>query len=103
MEKEPVQFPVSSAIEELMSKVGKGKDTRKNGVSFQQMLSNLVNKVDQLEKNADYSVQKLITGDEENIHQVMIAAEEANLAFQLMMEIRNKLIEAYKEIMRMQI
>ena len=54
MEKEPVQFPVSSAIEELMSKVGKGKDTRKNEVSFQQMLSNLVNKVDQLEKKICY-------------------------------------------------
>jgi len=100
MGKEPIQ-PFSSVIK---TEPGfKIEGSKKGNFSFQKILSDLIEKVSDLEKNADESIKRLITGEVENIHQVMIAAEEANLAFQLMMEIRNKLVEAYKEIMRMQI
>ncbi len=75
----------------------------KKEISFQKVLTGLIEKVGKLEKNADEAIQKLISGEIGDIHQVMMAAEEANIAFQLMMEIRNKLIEAYKEIMHIQI
>lgn len=103
LEKEPIQpFPFPRT-EDISSKLKKIDSSEKGKVSFQKILTNLISKVNQLEKNADESIQKLITGEIESVHQAMIAAEEANLAFRLMMEIRNKLVEAYKEIMRMQI
>jgi len=103
LEKRPVQPPLSPPGGEVSLRFAKSNNSEKQGVSFQKILTGLIDKVNQLEKNADESIQKLITGEIESIHQVMVAAEEANLAFHLMMEIRNKLVEAYKEIMRMQI
>jgi flagellar hook-basal body complex protein FliE len=72
-------------------------------VSFQDTLKNFVEEVNNLQQNADASTQRLLTGDLENIHQVMLAMEEANTSFQLMMEMRNKILEAYREVMRMQV
>jgi flagellar hook-basal body complex protein FliE len=48
-------------------------------------------------------VEALATGQSQNIHQAMIALQQADISFQLMMQIRNKLITAYEEIQRMQI
>lgn len=48
-------------------------------------------------------LQRLATGDVENLHQVMIKLEESRLSFQLMMQVRNRLLEAYQDVMKMQI
>lgn len=48
-------------------------------------------------------LQHLATGDVENLHQVMIKLEESRLSFQLMMQVRNRLLEAYQDVMKMQI
>lgn len=72
------------------------------GASFQETLKSLIRDVDALQKDADETTQKLLSGELENIHQVMLAMEEANTSFQLMMEMRNKILEAYREVMRMQ-
>ncbi|WP_005034702.1 flagellar hook-basal body complex protein FliE [Holophaga foetida] len=48
-------------------------------------------------------LQKLATGDVENLHQVMIRLEETRLSFQLFLQVRNRLLEAYQDIMKMQI
>jgi len=71
--------------------------------TFQNTLKNLVNDVDQMQKTAEESSRRMLTGQVEDVHQVMVAMEEAQTSFQLMMEIRNKLVEAYKEVMRMQV
>lgn len=52
---------------------------------------------------AEHQVQRLAVGDVENLHQVMISMEEAKLDFQLALQIRNKLLEAYQDIIRMQV
>ena len=72
------------------------------GVPFKDVLKNLVDKVDSLQKDADVSIQELVTGGTTDIHNVAIKMEEAGVAFDLMMEIRNKLLEAYQEISKMQ-
>jgi len=72
------------------------------GVPFKDVLKNLVDKVDSLQKDADVSIQGLVTGETTDIHNVAIKMEEAGVAFDLMMEIRNKLLEAYQEISKMQ-
>ena len=71
-------------------------------VPFKDVLKNLVDKVDSLQKDADASIQELVTGGTTDIHNVAIKMEEAGVAFDLMMEIRNKLLEAYQEISKMQ-
>ncbi len=70
--------------------------------SFGDLLKNYLKSVDQEQKVAEKTVDKFMAG-EADVHQVMIALEKADLSFQLMMQIRNKLVEAYQEIMRMQV
>ncbi|MGK5049013.1 flagellar hook-basal body complex protein FliE [Janthinobacterium sp. GB4P2] len=53
--------------------------------------------------NADHQIQQLAVGDVENLHEVMIHLEEAKLSFQLLAQVRNHLLEAYQEVMRMQV
>lgn len=72
-------------------------------VSFQDTLQNFIKDVNSLQQTADESTQKLLSGKLENLHEVMLAMEEANTSFQLMMEMRNKILEAYREVMRIQI
>ncbi|MHC4478918.1 MAG: flagellar hook-basal body complex protein FliE [Planctomycetota bacterium] len=71
--------------------------------SFKETLETFLKDVNHLQKGAEESAQKLISGDVENIHQVMLAMEEANTSFRLMMEMRNKILEAYREVMKMQV
>jgi flagellar hook-basal body complex protein FliE len=49
------------------------------------------------------ALQRLATGDVQNLHQVMIGLEESRLSFQLFMQVRNRMLEAYQDIMKMQI
>lgn len=71
--------------------------------SFKQTLENLVRDVNELQRSAEVATQNLVSGEAENIHQVMLAMNEADTSFRLMMEMRNKILEAYREIMRMQV
>ncbi len=71
------------------------------GGSFAKTLSGAIDKVNQMKNEADHSVQKLAEGRDVDIHQTMIAMEKASFSFQLLMQTRNKVIDAYKEMMRM--
>jgi len=73
------------------------------GVSFKDTLNSFLGDVNQLQKHADESVKKLVSGEITDVHQVMTASEEAKVAFNLMMEIRNKVMEAYQEVMRIRL
>lgn len=73
------------------------------GTSFAQHLKEAVDNVNKLQINADIETQKLVAGEAENLHQVLIATEEAKIALELTVQVRNKIIEAYQEISRMQI
>jgi flagellar hook-basal body complex protein FliE len=72
------------------------------GVAFSDMLDNLLSHVDQAQKQADESIQRLAAGDSVSLQDVVLRLEEADLTFRLMKEIRDKLISAYKEVMSMQ-
>ncbi|ADG82396.1 flagellar hook-basal body complex subunit FliE [Thermincola ferriacetica] len=72
-------------------------------VSFGEFLKKALNEVNNLQVQSEEMKQKLVTGQIENVHDVMIAAEKANLAFELTLQVRNKIVEAYQEIMRMQV
>jgi len=71
--------------------------------SFGQFLNEALNAVQEQKEISDELTQQFITGKISDVHSVMIAAEKASLALELTVAIRNKAIEAYQEIMRIQI
>jgi flagellar hook-basal body complex protein FliE len=72
------------------------------GDSFSSVLSNAVHTVDRLHDNAAAQVGNLLQGGGGDLNNVMVAVEKADVAFQLMMQVRNKIVNAYQEIERMQ-
>ena len=71
--------------------------------SFSEMLAGSVTDVNKLQQDANVAIQKLVTGESKNIHETMLAVEKAEIAFKTMNQVRMKVIDAYKEIMRMQV
>lgn len=74
-----------------------------SGSGFGDTLANAVDRVDQLQKNAETTLTDFIAGKHDNVHEVVISMNEAQLAFQLLTETRNKLLDGYQELMRMQV
>lgn len=69
--------------------------------SFGDLIGDLVSEVDAKSKSAEAEVRKLMVGESSSIHGSMIAMQEAGVAFTLLLEVRNKLVEAYQELIRM--
>jgi flagellar hook-basal body complex protein FliE len=70
---------------------------------FMNQLQSAISKANDIQIQADQATEALMTGQTQNIHQTMVALQEADVSFQLMMQIRNKILTAYEEIQRMQI
>ena len=70
--------------------------------SFATLLKDMVSEVSELQHTAADKENQFLKGEISDVHEVMIATEEASVAFSLLMEIRNKLLDSYREIMRMQ-
>ncbi len=71
--------------------------------TFGDMVTDAINSVDDAKKTADQNVEDFVSGKTENVHDVMLSLEKADISFQLMLEIRNRVVEAYQELSRMQI
>ncbi len=70
---------------------------------FSQMFEDFIKGVDQKKKISKRETQDLILGRSDNIHEAVVKSQEAGVAFNLMIEVRNKLVDSYKELMRMQV
>jgi flagellar hook-basal body complex protein FliE len=70
---------------------------------FGKMLDNVVSSVEGKQNNAQDMTRKVLLGDTDQLHQSVIAMQEASVAFSMMIEVRNKLVESYQELMRMQV
>lgn len=70
--------------------------------SFTEVLTSAIGQVNQLQNDAAQKVNNLITGSGEDIHSATLAVERASLAFDLMLQVRNKVVNAYQEISRLQ-
>ncbi len=70
---------------------------------FADLVKGLVQDTNQQQAQSDDGVRQLITGETDSIHDVVLTTSRADLAFRLMMEIRNRLIASYQEVMRMQV
>ena len=75
---------------------------KKSESNFGQFLEEAVTQVNELESGSNEELQKFLN-NESDLHSVMIALEKADLSFQVMMQVRNKIVQAYQEIMRSQV
>lgn len=73
------------------------------GKDFKSILLNSLDEVNRLQNEADQGVQRLITGESNNVAEVLMAVNKAGIAFDLLMETRNKLVEAYRDIQQMRV
>lgn len=69
--------------------------------NFGQLLNKTIEEVNQTQIQSDRMTEKLVRGENVDLHQVMIASQKASITLQTTMEVRNKVVEAYQEIMRM--
>ncbi len=70
---------------------------------FQKMFANAVGTVESLRSGAGQAVGRFLSGEGEEVHSLVLATQRAELAFEMFMQVRNKVVQAYQEIMRMQI
>lgn len=89
-------------LEELPGETTATPHDDKETTSFGQILKKAVSDVDSLQKEANQSIEDLVTGREKDIHNTMIAMKEAEVSLKLMLSVRNKVLTAYDEIKRMQ-
>ncbi len=99
----PIQgiSPVIPAIADKVAPAG-AVDTSGAG-GFLDTLKNAIGKANDVQMQANQAVDALVTGQTQDLHGTMVALQQADVSFQLMMQIRNKLVTAYEEIQRMQV
>ena len=88
----------------LGQKIGVGGNTSPasaGGTDFVQTLEETMQKVEALQTEAEKQVEGMLSGQGVDIHSTMIAVEKADLSFQLMMQVRNKIVDAYQQISQM--
>jgi len=73
------------------------------GQAFHAAFTDAVAKVESFQQNAQASIERFLTGEGEELHQVALATQQAELSFDLFLQVRNKVVAAYEEVMRMQV
>jgi flagellar hook-basal body complex protein FliE len=81
----------------------KDAESSNGSKQFIDYLKDSVSSVDESQKKADALAVEVATGPDANLHETMLAATQAELSFNLMVQIRNKVLEAYQEVMRLQV
>ena len=102
----PLGSTLLSRIESPLPKIGlapAGPHPAAPTEGFGQMLDGLVATVERKQTAASDITRKVLLGDSDQLHQSVIAMQEASVAFSMMVEVRNKLVESYQELMRMQV
>jgi flagellar hook-basal body complex protein FliE len=73
-----------------------------SGAGFSSVLADAIGRVNQFQQSAQSSIGKFLSGEDEEVHKVALATEQAAMSFDLFLQVRNKVISAYQEVMRMQ-
>jgi len=77
--------------------------TSETGKTFGDFLQDSLTKVNSLQQEANVAMDKLASGESQNLHETLLAVEKAEISFKMMNQIRSKVLDAYREIMKMQI
>ncbi len=100
----PIQFPQGLRLVDPMSPGQQTQPTEPvEGRDFKSILLDSLDEVNRLQGEADSGVQRLMAGETDNVAEVLAAVNKAGIAFDLLMEIRNKMTDAYKEIQQMRL
>lgn len=91
----PIEMPDATGTQRRSGEGSEG--------GFLSSLKEAIAKTNEVQLQANQAVERLMTGETQNVHQTMVALERADASFQLMMQIRNKIVTAYEDIQRMQI
>ncbi len=78
-------------------------ESNPGGEAFHAAFTDAIAKVEGFQQNAEASVNRFLSGEGEELHQVALAAKQAELSFDLFLQVRNKVVSAYEEVMRMQV
>jgi len=101
---DPIQLPAPAAVRAGTAPGVVGPPAPSApGKDFKSILLGSLDEVNRLQHEADQGVQRLLTGETDNVAEVMAAVNKAGIAFDLLMEIRNKLTDAYQEIQQMRV
>jgi flagellar hook-basal body complex protein FliE len=90
--------PIGSAPIASSFAPASGSQVEQSGGSFKSMLVDSIREVNSMQLQADQAVEGLLTGGEANPAEVLSAVQKADLAFRMMMQVRNKLVQAYQEV-----
>jgi flagellar hook-basal body complex protein FliE len=99
----PETDSLSTSGIQMPAELGEAASAQPPGSSFSSMLGQFVSEVNSQQIASGQTVSALQSGQNVPLHQAVIAMEEANVSFQLMVEVRNRLLDSYQEIMRMQV
>ena len=94
---------VERVLSQAVQHKQQGRSVSPGTPDFGTVLRESLGEVNQLQAKADEAVEALATGKGISLHDTMIALEKADLSFRLMMEVRNKIVQAYREVLSMQI
>ena len=97
----PLSFPTGSAA--LPLSVPDSHPVAKMEASFADMIKNTIEQATKTEQQSNMAIERLQSGEAKNLHEVMIAVEEADISLKMLVQFRNKAMQAYDDIMRLQI
>ncbi|EAT15802.1 flagellar hook-basal body complex protein FliE [Desulfuromonas acetoxidans] len=92
---------IDTHLKSMMPKLSFDKETPQSG--FADMLTEAIDQTNKAQLDADSAVTDLVTGKADNLHEVMLSMEEADVSMRMLVQIRNKVVDAYKEIIQMQV
>jgi flagellar hook-basal body complex protein FliE len=96
-------LPTNISIPAITAPTPLSTQSAPSGGAFQSAFADAVSKVESFQQNADASVNRFLSGEGEELHHVAITSQQAELSFQLFMQVRNKVVAAYQQVMQMQV
>lgn len=100
---DPLQLNPLSPVQPLQEGPKTGAPGADQGPDFGDLLKQALSEVNQAGQTAEGEARNLMLGESADMHSAMLAVQKADLSFQMMMAVRSKLIDAYREVMRMQL
>jgi flagellar hook-basal body complex protein FliE len=98
-----MSLPIASVTSALPAALAPAGTHAAAGSGFRDLLEGAIQRVDTLKQAADQGIERVLAGEGQELHGVVLATQRAELAFELFMQVRNKVTAAYQEVMRMQI
>lgn len=92
---------IASHLQSLVPSLDQVQQRSETG--FGEMLTKAIEETNAAQLKADKATNDLVTGRADNIHEVMLSMEEADISMRMLVQMRNKVVDAYQEIMRMQV